>query len=734
MGKILGFAYASSPLGHLRVPARMRASRRPALCVLAWLVMQFWTHVSSACTESSSSSAVNELLPATPQRQPLTTHRGALRWQKSLILALRARPRCPAAANRAYNLCLITPNQTFCSRARAQTTYIMGETNDDDYYNVLQQDKEEQEATAAEHQAEVQAELDEVAAMERTSALSFQNGCPFKMKEIVRHNGGLGEGKVVGLPDKNVLTTAYNNGMAWVHFAESGNRYWVKWSTLTVITAPAANKRHAELDKAPRTVQQKLNVTSRAPGPADVPNLPNMARIERDRAPKMKPPVGVRGRASTSRVTPESKVPIAARINQNPGETFRNSCNQLFCGACNCVIMNVIASINAHKKTAKHKSNVIKHNAKSSGDFEIMSGLSQWCAANPDHKGTNVKIETQLWRYRLTESFMAAGIEPSKINRMRTVLQRGNEVSTDCSHLMSMVPKVEADEFERIHNELLNQVVSAIFDGETRVGEAMALILRFCTADFRLHQVLVAFVTAEKHMNAQEMTNLFMQLLLTRLQLPIKKVVCFSRDSASVNGAAVRQLRQTFGLASDILCICHTLNHLGDHFELSTLDEFLTAFIKLVYSSAQAKELWRRTIGEGVKGYSNVRWWCKAEIAMQIARHFGQLKSFLDALVRLKIGDATTNTMTRIYTENNLTLMLEFAAMLDMVDVVSTTYKLEGDGLPSLVAFSMVEALRYKGRMLDQEGMLPNVEACLRNNTPLRIGLKIKKVGPGRPP
>ena len=64
-----------------------------------------------------------------------------LRWQKSLILALRARPRCPAAANRAHNLCLVMPNQTFCSRARAQTTYIMGETNDDEYYNVLQQEQ-----------------------------------------------------------------------------------------------------------------------------------------------------------------------------------------------------------------------------------------------------------------------------------------------------------------------------------------------------------------------------------------------------------------------------------------------------------------------------------------------------------------------------------------------------------------------------------------------------------------
>ena len=92
-------------------------------------------------------------------------------------------------------------------------------------------------------------------------------------------------------------------------------------------------------------------------------------------------------------------------------------------------------------------------------------------------------------------------------------------------------------------------------------------------------------------------------------------------------------------------------------------------------------------------------------------------------MVRLKIGDATTNTMTRVYTENYLTLMLEFAAMLDMVDVVSTTYKLEGDGLPSLVAFSMVEALRNKGRMLDQEGTLPNVEACAASATRRRCGL-----------
>ena len=62
----------------------------------------------------------------------------------------------------------------------------------------------------------------------------------------------------------------------------------------------------------------------------------------------------------------------------------------------------------------------------------------------------------------------------------------------------------------------------------------------------------------------------------------------------------------------------------------------------LVCSNPSALSLWREMIGEPPKGYSNVRWYCRAEIQMQIAVHFDKMRAFLQKLVDREIGDATT--------------------------------------------------------------------------------------------
>jgi hypothetical protein len=209
-----------------------------------------------------------------------------------------------------------------------------------------------------------------------------------------------------------------------------------------------------------------------------------------------------------------------ARMNQFPNQGFRDSFGKLFCGACSTRLHNCKSMIAAHLETKKHKANLIKLQSRSAGDIEIMSGLNQYFIDNPNMGGANLSNATLLYRYRLTQSFMYSGIEPSKIDHLRPLLTRAGEAATHSSHLMPFVPKVEADEFARILDELENQVVSALFDGETRVGEAVAMILRFCTADFKLQQLLVSFVTVAKHMDGQEMSTLFLQLLLTRLQVP----------------------------------------------------------------------------------------------------------------------------------------------------------------------------------------------------------------------
>ena len=84
--------------------------------------------------------------------------------------------------------------------------------------------------------------------MRRAEHLSFQHGCPLKMKDIVRHEK-LGEGKVVGLPDKGVDPEADNCNKAWVHFTKNQTKLWVLWSSLKIITAPAAAKRVADREQ-----------------------------------------------------------------------------------------------------------------------------------------------------------------------------------------------------------------------------------------------------------------------------------------------------------------------------------------------------------------------------------------------------------------------------------------------------------------------------------------------------
>jgi hypothetical protein len=131
-------------------------------------------------------------------------------------------------------------------------------------------------------------------------------------------------------------------------------------------------------------------------------------------------------------------------------------------------------------------------------------------------------------------------------------------------------------------------------------------------------------------------------------------------------GVAVRIMSSTFISSSDILCICHTLSHVGDHFQWKVLGSFLTPWVTLVCNNKGAQKLWKELIGEVAQGFSNVRWYCTAEIAMQISKHFHLLGTFLEKLEFQGIGQATTTKMMDIYKnkESCAQLRLECAAMM----------------------------------------------------------------------
>ena len=252
-------------------------------------------------------------------------------------------------------------------------------------------------------------------------------------------------------------------------------------------------------------------------------------------------------------------------------------------------------------------------------------------------------------------------------------------------------------------------------------------------------------------------------------------VIGLERDSCATNGAACRRLAMTYPAAANLLCIAHTLCHVGERFELDVLDEFMTPGLDLVWGRAPhhgAKDLWKETVAPATTpGYSNIRWYAKAEIEFVIAEAgTRRLRDFLYKCQERDYGEATTKKMIKIYEEKGEParlgsyvhrathahvhrsvhthatphthhpsththactgelLRLQLAGMLDMRIVVSSTYELEGDRLEILLVFDRVEALRALGRALRnrEDGILPNADAVLRRLMELKKGVKFEK-------
>lgn len=165
--------------------------------------------------------------------------------------------------------------------------------------------------------------------------------------------------------------------------------------------APAGN---GKVDRSFTQIQ--LNLFSRGtcctPGPSTsaagagaANDVPDLAKHERDRTKKRKPPEGPRGRAKAARISKESKVSLAMRVEQHPGQTLKASTNkQLFCEACRSVVPNISSSIASHVATDKHKQNLKKLTQLRASDCELHRDLADYFVENPDESMVSVPCHT----------------------------------------------------------------------------------------------------------------------------------------------------------------------------------------------------------------------------------------------------------------------------------------------------------------------------------------------------
>ncbi|KAG8466975.1 hypothetical protein KFE25_008354 [Diacronema lutheri] len=425
--------------------------------------------------------------------------------------------------------------------------------------------------------------------------------------------------------------------------------------------------------------------------------------------------------ASKGKVT---RIDPLERVKSNPGHALSVLAGALHCECCATPLANGASQVAQHLKTDKHKANLEKW---------AKRGKEDDAAKVFTFEDLSVPADVQLVRFRTVEAFMGSGLEISKIDGLRALLE-GNGVSLgSSSSLRPYIPEVLEREMERLKADLSGEHICISFDGTTRPGEAVNATARYCSKDFQIvSRLALFFLTTAKHLDGAGTARVLTQLLLSRLCLDITRVVGVVRASAPSNGVAVRNLVGTFSCSVDIPCVSHTLNHIGEHFDLPTLSSFMLPFINLVCSPSAARVLWKDLIGEPPARFSAVHWWSKAEIAMQIARHFEKLDEFFRKLIDDGINRASAHEMLQVYSERKDALRLELAAVLDMRILVQTTHELDGDRLELLLAYDRIDALRSLGRTLSQPGVLRNVDAVLRSTIRLVPGLKLRTNFPTR--
>ena len=457
-------------------------------------------------------------------------------------------------------------------------------------------------------------------------------------------------------------------------------------------------------------------------------DAPALAAHERKRKLHALKDAKVRGRNRKGRTTKEPNIAPEARIAEFPSDSlFKNEKGQLHCKACGLELSLRLGSLRSHLNSAAHKQKHKAHVESLVDDGDLTGWVTRHFEQNADAQGHTLPSDVHVYRWRVVESFMFAGIPLAKTDMLRHLLERANYPLTHSSHLgQDYIPLIEEREIKRVVKELLKQHFSLIFDGTTRLGEAINMVTRFITDDFQIRQRLVAFKTLAKHTDGDGLCRLILKTLQQELGLDLDYCVAYARDSCATNGVATRGLLLHSVYAASILCFSHTLHNSGKHLNLPVIDEFMTGWLQLVMQPGAAKSRWKGIIGTEVASYSKVRWWSRFEIMEEIATNFGEIPDFIRSLEDDDIGDATTLKMATILASQRDELELELAAVMCCKRLRDATYRLEGDQLELLLTYQTIEALRNFGATLGKDASdLPSVASLLRKRHKIANGTEV---------
>ena len=254
--------------------------------------------------------------------------------------------------------------------------------------------------------------------------------------------------------------------------------------------------------------------------------------------------------------------------------------------------------------------------------------------------------------------------------------------------------------------------MSVIFDGTSRLGEALAIVLRFVTSEWSIEQHLIKVQLLSKSLKG-EATRELIHTLTTEYGIRTNNLLAAMRDRAASNGVAMKMLIVLYPKLVDMGCFSHTIDKVEENFHTPILHEFGIAWVSMFAHSPKAKLLWKELTGRGMISYSPTRWWSRWEVYYQITVHFGDVEPFLKK--NEDLPSATRIKLLSFFTyDKKDKFQVELAGVIDYgEEFVKATYKLEGDGPLVFTCYEIINALQIAIKRI--ETYAPNTEAVIKS-------------------
>ena len=328
--------------------------------------------------------------------------------------------------------------------------------------------------------------------------------------------------------------------------------------------------------------------------------IPQKAAISRNRKVQSNPAHSHRCKRGAN----DPKVSAWERVQEHKNEQLNVVSGKLRCNACKEPISKKNSSIKKHIASNKHElaeKVAAKEKTKDQSIIQMFRRNDQ--RLNP--KGETLPWEMRLFRYDLVESFLQAGIPISKIDSLRPFLQKYGHRLTSRGHLSEIIPQVMEKQKETLKNEIApHDGFSVVFDGSSRLGEALAIVIRFIDKDWNIQQRLVRLETLAKSLKHQELAQRLIQCLAVDYSIQPNFILAAMRDGAAVNEAAINQIKFYFPSIFNVTCFCHVVDNSGKRFQFRILDTFFKHWNAMFAHSPTVRLAWKTRTGKAVRTHS----------------------------------------------------------------------------------------------------------------------------------